>query len=81
MRLPAAFLKRTRLEGALPLVYKELRRVAHQLMGQLRPGQTLQTTALVHEAYLRVAGSEDPGWDGRRRVSIKGHNHPLMKIS
>ena len=50
----------------LPVVYKELRHVAHRLMGHLRPGQTLQPTALVHEAYLRVAGSEDPGWEGRR---------------
>jgi RNA polymerase sigma factor (TIGR02999 family) len=47
-------------------MYDELRRVAAALTQQLRPGQTLQATALVHEAYLRVAGDRDPGWQGRR---------------
>ncbi len=49
----------------LPLVYEELRSLARSRMGQLAPGQTLQPTALVHEAYLRVIGDADPGWDGR----------------
>ncbi len=49
----------------LPLVYTELRRLARGRMGRLSPGQTLQPTALVHEAYLRVVGDADPGWDGR----------------
>ncbi len=49
----------------LPLVYEELRSLARSRMGQLAPGQTLQPTALVHEAYLRVVGDADPGWDGR----------------
>ncbi len=49
----------------LPLVYEELRGLARSRMGQLAPGQTLQPTALVHEAYLRVVGDADPGWDGR----------------
>jgi RNA polymerase sigma factor (TIGR02999 family) len=49
----------------LPLVYDELRRLAAQRLAQERPGQTLQATALVHEAYLRLVGSQDPGWDGR----------------
>jgi len=49
----------------LPLVYNELRRLARSRMARLNPGQTLQPTALVHEAYLRVAGEMDPGWDGR----------------
>ena len=51
----------------LPLVYGELRRLAaHKLAGEA-PGQTLQPTALVHEAYLRVAGADPPtaGWTGR----------------
>ena len=52
----------------LPLVYNELRRLAaHQMAGQ-RPGQTLQATALVHEAYLRLVGQDEPSrqhWDGR----------------
>jgi len=50
----------------LPLVYGELRRVAAWLMANEKPGQTLQATALVHEAYLRLIGSADPGWQGRR---------------
>jgi RNA polymerase sigma factor (TIGR02999 family) len=50
----------------LPAVYDELRRLAAALTQQLRPGQTLQATALVHEAYLRLVGDRDPGWQGRR---------------
>src|SRR5271155_4433740 len=52
-------------EQLLPLVYGELRRLAAQRLAQEAPGQTLQATALVHEAYLRLVGSEDPGWNGR----------------
>ena len=50
----------------MPAVYDELRRLAGALTQQLRPGQTLQATALVHEAYLRLVGDHDPGWEGRR---------------
>jgi RNA polymerase sigma factor (TIGR02999 family) len=50
----------------LPEVYAELRRLAAALTTKGRPGQTLQPTALVHEAYLRLVGSHDPGWEGRR---------------
>jgi len=49
----------------LPLVYGDLRKLAAARMGQLGPGQTLQATALVHEAYVRLVGSTDPGWQGR----------------
>lgn len=49
----------------LPLVYDELRRLARARMSRERPGQTLQPTALVHEAYLRLIG-DDVRWDGRR---------------
>jgi RNA polymerase sigma factor (TIGR02999 family) len=49
----------------LPLVYDELRRLAAQRMSQEQPGQTLQPTALVHEAYLRLVGQGDPGWQNR----------------
>lgn len=52
-------------EDLLPLVYDELRALAQARLRQVPPGQTLQPTALVHEAYLRVVGEEDPGWDGR----------------
>jgi RNA polymerase sigma factor (TIGR02999 family) len=50
----------------LPLVYEELRRLAAAKMAQELPGQTLQATALVHEAWLRLVGKEDPAWRGRR---------------
>jgi len=54
-------------EQLLPLVYDELRRLAARRLAQEKPGQTLQATALVHEAYLRlVGGAAAPGWDGRR---------------
>ena len=49
----------------LPLVYGELRRLAAQKLSHEKPGQTLQATALVHEAYLRLVGSEDQHWDSR----------------
>jgi RNA polymerase sigma factor (TIGR02999 family) len=49
----------------LPLVYDELRRLAAQRLAHERPGQTLQPTALVHEAYLRLVGSGEPArWEG-----------------
>jgi RNA polymerase sigma factor (TIGR02999 family) len=50
----------------LPLVYDELRKLAAQRLTHERPGQTFQATALVHEAYLRLVGSEpEAGWDSR----------------
>ena len=48
-----------------PLVYEELRRLAHRQMGGERPGHTLQTTALVNEAYLRLADQTNPCWQNR----------------
>src|ERR1700733_6500934 len=54
-------------EQLLPLVYDELRKLAAQRLAQETPGQTLQATALVHEAYLRLLGGEpNQDWDGRR---------------
>lgn len=63
-------------EQLLPLVYDELRKLASQRMAQEKPGQTLQATALVHEAYLRLVASggpkplgnkgQDQNWDSRR---------------
>ena len=53
-------------QDLLPLVYAELKRQADRMMASERPGQTLQATALVHEAYLRVVGVEDPQWSGRQ---------------
>jgi RNA polymerase sigma factor (TIGR02999 family) len=53
-------------EQLLPLVYQELRRLAAEKMAQEKPGQTLQATALVHEAYLRlVDGDKAQHWNGR----------------
>jgi RNA polymerase sigma factor (TIGR02999 family) len=53
-------------EQLLPLVYEELRRLAARKLAHEAPGQTLQPTALVHEAYLRLVGNEpDRPWDGR----------------
>jgi RNA polymerase sigma factor (TIGR02999 family) len=54
-------------EQLLPLVYEELRKLAAQKLAQEKPGQTLQPTALVHEAYLRLVGVDKaPQWDSRR---------------
>jgi RNA polymerase sigma factor (TIGR02999 family) len=53
-------------EQLLPLVYEELRKLAAARLALEKPGQTLQATALVHEAYLRLVGGHDsPNWDGR----------------
>jgi len=53
-------------EQLLPLVYDELRKLAAQRLAQEKPGQTLEATALVHEAYLRLAGkSEEQHWNSR----------------
>lgn len=49
----------------LPLVYHELHRLAQARMSKTPPGNTLQPTALVHEAYLRLVGNGDPGWNSR----------------
>jgi RNA polymerase sigma factor (TIGR02999 family) len=53
-------------EQLLPLVYHELRRLAAEKLAQEKPGQTLQATALVHEAYLRLVGDGGVEWDNRR---------------
>jgi RNA polymerase sigma factor (TIGR02999 family) len=52
-------------DDLLPLVYAELRRLAAAQLAALWPGQTLQPTALVHEAYLKLAGADGQGWQGR----------------
>ncbi len=57
-------------EEVAPLVYDELRRVAAAFMRRERPGQTLQATALVHEAYLRLARAGTPWHDERHFVGI-----------
>jgi RNA polymerase sigma factor (TIGR02999 family) len=52
-------------EDLLPLVYNELRKLAAHKMAQEVPGQTLQATALVHEAWLRLGGGDRPQWQNR----------------
>jgi RNA polymerase sigma-70 factor, ECF subfamily len=53
------------LEQLAPLVYAELRKLAHRYMTRERAGHTLQTTALVHEAFLRLIGSPQESWQNR----------------
>lgn len=53
------------VDQLLPAVYEELRRLAAQKLSRERPGQTLQATALVHEAYLRLVGAEGQNFRGR----------------
>jgi RNA polymerase sigma factor (TIGR02999 family) len=53
------------LQSLMPLVYDELRRLAHSYLRRERSDHTLQSTALVHEAYLRLAGNSPPQWQDR----------------
>ena len=59
-------------ERLLPLVYDELRQLAAQKLAQEKPGQTLQATALVHEAYLRLIGNQ-PAAQAREHWNSRGH--------
>jgi RNA polymerase sigma factor (TIGR02999 family) len=56
---------RKALDALLPLVYDELRRLAHYQLRNERPEHTLRSTALVHEAYFRLVGQDFPQWEGR----------------
>ena len=56
---------RQALDSLLPLVYKELRRIAHHYLQSERPDHTLQSTSLVHEAYLRLVAQNVPQWQNR----------------
>src|SRR6266487_4387456 len=67
-----------------PLVYEELRRLAHREMGAERPDHTLQTTALVNEAYLRLAGQSNPRWQDRAHffaVAARGMRRILVSYA
>src|SRR5205814_3557474 len=55
----------TALEKLVPLVYEELHRLAHRYISRERPGNTLQTTALAHEAYLRLVDAQGVQWHNR----------------
>jgi len=72
---------KTALDKLTPLVYNELRRLAHGYLKQERPGHTLQTTALVHEAYLRLVEQQDIRWQNRAHffaVSAQVMRHVLV---
>jgi RNA polymerase sigma factor (TIGR02999 family) len=69
------------LEQLMPLVYGELRRMARRYMGQQPSSHTLQTTALIHEAYLRLARQEEKGWENRAHffgVAARAMRHILV---
>lgn len=68
-RLPGAEDPRS-AEELLPLVYEELRRLATSKMAREKPGQTLQATALVHEAWIRLSGSNHQQWRGRAHFFV-----------
>jgi RNA polymerase sigma factor (TIGR02999 family) len=69
----------------LPLVYEELRILAAQKLSHEPPGQTLQATALVHEAYLRLVGEDCPSWDSRghffKAAAQRGTRKKSLQVS
>ena len=72
---------RAALDELTPLVYDELHRIAHRYIAQQSPGHTLQTTALLHEAYLRMAGQEEKQWENRAHffgVAAQAMRHILV---
>lgn len=72
---------RAALDELTPLVYDELHRIAHRYIAQQAPGHTLQTTALLHEAYLRLAGQEEKHWENRAHffgVAAQAMRHILV---
>ena len=69
------------LDKLAPLVYDQLHRLAHRYISRERPGHTLQTTALVNEAYLRLVDQKDVDWEGRAHffaVSAQVMRHILV---
>lgn len=69
------------LEQLMPLVYEELRRMARNYMRRQPSGHTLQTTELIHEAYLKIAAGEDKQWQNRAHffgVAAKAMRHILV---
>ena len=78
----AAAGSRQAAEDLLPLVYGELRRLAADRMAKLPPGNTLQPTALVHEAFVRLVGSGDSQWENRRHfffAAARAMQHILVE--
>ena len=71
----------TALENLMPLVYDELRRIARRFMRRQSAGHTFQTTELIHEAYLKLARSEDQNWQNRAHffgVAAQAMRHILV---
>ena len=69
------------LDKLMPLVYDELRRIAGRYMSHQRPGHTLQTTALIHEAFLKLVGQPDKRWQSRAHflgVAAQAMRHILI---
>ena len=69
------------LEQLMPLVYEDLRRMARRYMRQQSPGHTLQTTELIHEAYLKIAKQDDQNWQNRAHffgVAAQAMRHILV---
>jgi RNA polymerase sigma factor (TIGR02999 family) len=54
------------LDAVVRVIYEDLKRLAHRQLKAATPGRTLDTTALVHEAYVRLVGRDDVGWNDRR---------------
>jgi RNA polymerase sigma factor (TIGR02999 family) len=72
------------LEQLMPLVYAELHKLARRHMQRQNPSHTLQTTALIHEAYLRLAGDSPKQWENRAQfygVAAKAMRHVLVDLS
>ena len=72
---------RAALEELMPVVYAELHKMAKRYMDQQNPSHTLQTTALIHEAYLRLAGDSAKKWENRAHffgVAAKAMRHVLV---
>src|SRR5258707_109585 len=69
------------LDELMPLIYKELHKLAKRHMTQQEPGHTLQTTAVIHEAYLKLGGRSDKDWENRAHffgVAAKAMRHVLV---
>ena len=69
------------LNALMPVLYRELHKIAKNFMSRQQPGHTLQTTAVVHEAYLKLAGSRDIEWRNRSHffaVAAKAMRHILV---
>jgi len=60
---------RQAIDKLMPLVYDELHRQAHVRLRRERPGHSLQTTDLIHEAYIKLVNQPDPHWEGRNQFS------------